>query len=50
MQLAGDWNWWSPQPLRRLHERLGIRETPAPDSEPELQPAPAVLERDLVRQ
>ena len=26
MRLAGDWNWWSPKPLRRLHARFGIRE------------------------
>jgi RND superfamily putative drug exporter len=26
MRLLGDWNWWAPRPLRRLHERLGLRE------------------------
>jgi RND superfamily putative drug exporter len=26
MTLLGDWNWWSPAPLRRLHNRLGINE------------------------
>nr|WP_242606434.1 MMPL family transporter [Protofrankia symbiont of Coriaria ruscifolia] len=26
MRLAGRANWWAPQPLRRLHERLGLRE------------------------
>ena len=26
MKLLGDWNWWSPGPLRRLHERIGLRE------------------------
>jgi RND superfamily putative drug exporter len=33
MRLAGDWNWWSPKTLRRLHERVGITEhapLPAP--------------------
>ncbi len=31
MELLGKWNWWAPAPLRRLHERWGIRETgPAP--------------------
>ncbi|WP_062386930.1 MMPL family transporter [Demequina iriomotensis] len=25
MTLLGDWNWWAPAPLRRLHERLGLR-------------------------
>jgi RND superfamily putative drug exporter len=24
MALVGDWNWWAPAPLRRLHERLGL--------------------------
>jgi RND superfamily putative drug exporter len=26
MRLAGDWNWWSPAPLRRLHARIGVVE------------------------
>src|SRR5207248_4899206 len=26
MRLAGDWNWWAPRPLRRLHDRVGLRE------------------------
>lgn len=26
MALLGKWNWWSPRPLRRLHERVGISE------------------------
>ena len=33
MQLLGEWNWWAPAPLRRLHERYGISEAlpePAP--------------------
>jgi RND superfamily putative drug exporter len=31
MELLGKWNWWAPAPLRRLHERFGIRESaPAP--------------------
>ena len=25
MRLAGDWNWWAPRPLRRVHARLGSR-------------------------
>jgi len=24
MTLLGDWNWWSPAPLRRLYARKGI--------------------------
>ena len=33
MKLAGEANWWAPGPLRRLHDRIGIREaepTPVP--------------------
>jgi RND superfamily putative drug exporter len=34
MTLLGEWNWWAPAPLRRLHDRLGLREelpeTPEP--------------------
>ncbi|MBL8928704.1 MAG: MMPL family transporter [Kineosporiaceae bacterium] len=26
MTLLGEWNWWAPAPLRRLHERFGLRE------------------------
>jgi len=26
MALLGRWNWWSPRPLARLHERIGLRE------------------------
>ena len=25
MQLLGRWNWWAPEPLRRLHARIGLR-------------------------
>lgn len=24
MRLLGEWNWWSPAPLRRLHDRIGV--------------------------
>jgi RND superfamily putative drug exporter len=24
MGLFGDWNWWAPRPLRRLHARVGL--------------------------
>jgi RND superfamily putative drug exporter len=27
MTLLGEWNWWAPGPLRRLHERFGVRES-----------------------
>ena len=32
MELLGEWNWWAPAPLRRLHGGSGspIRERPAP--------------------
>jgi RND superfamily putative drug exporter len=26
MALLGEWNWWSPRPLRRLHDRIGVDE------------------------
>jgi len=29
MALMGDWNWWAPRPLRRLHERFGLGESSA---------------------
>ena len=42
LRLAGDWNWWAPAPLRRLHAKIGISEHPAeagaaaPDLDPDL--------------
>jgi RND superfamily putative drug exporter len=27
MEMLGRWNWWAPAPLRRLHDRWGLRET-----------------------
>ena len=33
MRLAGGLNWWAPAPLRRLHDRLRIAESP-PEPEP----------------
>jgi RND superfamily putative drug exporter len=35
MRVAGDWNWWSPGFLHRLHHRIGIGEVPEVP-EPEL--------------
>ncbi len=29
MRLLGRFNWWSPAPLRRLHDRVGLTEKPA---------------------
>ena len=37
MELLGSWNWWAPKPLRRLHDRIGLREgvsTPSPAPTP----------------
>jgi RND superfamily putative drug exporter len=30
MAMLGDWNWWSPAPLGRLHNKLGISENHEP--------------------
>jgi uncharacterized membrane protein YdfJ with MMPL/SSD domain len=30
MALLGPWNWWSPAPLRRLHDRVGLEEAHTP--------------------
>ncbi|MCX5195295.1 MMPL family transporter [Streptomyces sp. NBC_00249] len=38
MRLAGPANWWAPAPLRRLHDRIGLKE-------PGTDPAPAVSQR-----
>src|SRR4051794_29625157 len=27
MELLGSWNWWAPEPLRRLHDRIGLHES-----------------------
>jgi RND superfamily putative drug exporter len=34
MELLGEWNWWAPKPLRRLHDRIGLREGGPPRVEP----------------
>jgi RND superfamily putative drug exporter len=39
MELLGKWNWWAPAPLRRLHERWGIREGRLIEPEPDARPA-----------
>jgi RND superfamily putative drug exporter len=28
MRLAGEWNWWAPRWMRRLHDRIGFSEAP----------------------
>jgi len=35
MRLAGDWNWWAPKPLRRLHDRFGVRESAIDNAVPD---------------
>lgn len=32
MHVLGQWNWWAPGPLARLHERIGISESGAPSA------------------
>ncbi|MDT0265978.1 MMPL family transporter [Streptomyces sp. DSM 44915] len=39
MRLAGRANWWAPRPLRRFHDRFGLREEAPPPAEPERVPA-----------
>jgi len=40
MKLAGEANWWAPRPMRRFHERWGLREAePAPEDLAPLTPA-----------
>jgi RND superfamily putative drug exporter len=39
MRLAGRANWWAPAPLRRFHQRYGIREA-EPAHEIQTEPAP----------
>jgi uncharacterized membrane protein YdfJ with MMPL/SSD domain len=38
MALLGDWNWWSPKPLRALHRVVGLSEGP---------PAPTISEAGI---
>jgi RND superfamily putative drug exporter len=40
MRLAGEWNWWAPKPLARLHRRIGFSE--AAPAESAAQPAHAM--------
>jgi RND superfamily putative drug exporter len=32
MRLAGEANWWAPAPLRRFHDRYGLREGDGPEA------------------
>lgn len=44
LRVAGDLNWWAPKPLRWLHSRIGISETPEPAQTPDPVQAPAPAE------
>jgi len=39
MHVLGQWSWWAPKPLARLHHRFGISESDS--SAPSAKPAPA---------
>ena len=39
MTLLGPANWWAPAPLRRLHQRIGLHETPAHPASPAATPS-----------
>ena len=39
MTLLGRWNWWAPEPLRRLRQRLGLHEAPVHPVSPTGPPA-----------
>jgi RND superfamily putative drug exporter len=34
MRLMGRWNWWAPQPVRRIVDRFGLSHTPASSALP----------------
>jgi RND superfamily putative drug exporter len=38
MALLGDWNWWAPSWMRRLHARVGVREHGGEPATPEAAP------------
>jgi len=44
MSLLGEWNWWAPAPLRRLHQRLGADRAATPGPKPR-SPEPVAVER-----
>ncbi len=44
MHVLGRWNWWAPQPLARLHERIGISESAV--DEPPAIPQPTTVVTD----
>jgi RND superfamily putative drug exporter len=42
MSLLGEWNWWAPAPLRRLHERLSRKPLPPAPANADGQPGSTV--------
>jgi putative drug exporter of the RND superfamily len=48
MTLLGRANWWAPAPLRRLHRRFGLHETPTHPASTPVPAQPAVLPRPSV--
>ena len=49
MTLLGDANWWAPRPLRRLHDRFGLREAvPDPADGPSPVPGPRSEAADVL--
>ncbi|MFF1907650.1 MMPL family transporter [Kitasatospora sp. NPDC058218] len=48
MSLFGEFNWWAPAPLRRLHRRFGLSEhVELPTIEPAVLPVPRAPVHDL---
>jgi uncharacterized membrane protein YdfJ with MMPL/SSD domain len=47
MKLMGQWNWWAPAPLGRIHERFGLHE---PATAPPPVAPPAALTESVTRQ
>ena len=49
MRLMGNWNWWAPKPLARLHRRLGLSENtidaPNPATPPPYEATPPAKRR-----
>jgi uncharacterized membrane protein YdfJ with MMPL/SSD domain len=48
MALLEDWNWFSPAPLRRLHERLNVSEGAARPQLPDGRPLPSPALRTTI--
>lgn len=47
MRLAGNANWWAPAPLKRIHERFGIREHVDLDERVDLEELPLQIDIQL---